>query len=451
MNTTLSRKVGKKRKPAYYTAKFGHKKVHVYRRTTPSGNWAFMVADTSEVDDKGKIKRLFRCYSDEVVAKQAADTLAERLGKRESTAMRLSESKAMEHVNSEARLKPFNVTVDAATSCVAECLKTVPDLATIHAAIRFFAARNKQVVKKAVADAVTEFRTLKAARGASERYKEDLKSRLDKFAEDCKKDVANVGTADVQAWLDSRKASDGKPLAPQSYTNFRRVLSTFFGFCVTRGYCVDNAADGVERLKVNGGEIEVFTPSEISRLLTAASPDFLPSLAIGAFAGLRSAEIERLNWQNVNLAEKIITVGAATAKTASRRLVPISDNLAAWLADYAKREGKVWPGTYDMFYKAQEATAAATEIQADPEKGIKAMKPVHWKANALRHSFISYRLAEIQNAAQVALEAGNSAQMVFKHYRQIVKAADAQRWFDVRPAEAPSNVLPMSAAATVKA
>jgi hypothetical protein len=38
----------------------------------------------------------------------------------------------------------------------------------------------------------------------------------------------------------------------------------------------------------------IFTPSEIGKLLAVASPAFLPCLAIGAFAGLRSAEIERL-------------------------------------------------------------------------------------------------------------------------------------------------------------
>jgi hypothetical protein len=37
-----------------------------------------------------------------------------------------------------------------------------------------------------------------------------------------------------------------------------------------------------------------------------------------------------------------------------------------------------------------------------------------------RHSFCSCRLACIKNAEQVALEAGNSPQMIFQHYRQLV-------------------------------
>ena len=57
-----------------------------------------------------------------------------------------------------------------------------------------------------------------------------------------------------------------------------------------------------------------------------------------------------------------------------------------------------------------------------------------WKHNALRHSFISYRVAQIQNVAQVALEAGNSPRMVFSNYRELVRPKDAEAWFGLKPA-----------------
>jgi hypothetical protein len=44
---------------------------------------------------------------------------------------------------------------------------------------------------------------------------------------------------------------------------------------------------------------------------------------------------------------------------------------------------------------------------------------VEWKHNALRHSFCSYRLADVKSAAEVALVAGNSPQMIFQHYREL--------------------------------
>jgi len=110
--------------------------------------------------------------------------------------------------------------------------------------------------------------------------------------------------------------------------------------------------------------------------------------------------------------------------------VPIQPNLAAWLADYAKQSGLIWKGNENDLQDARAATVKAS--------GVK------WKDNGCRHSFISYRLAEIQNAAQVALEAGNSPNVVFKHYRELVKPADAVKWFAVSP-EQPANVTSLAA------
>ena len=54
-----------------------------------------------------------------------------------------------------------------------------------------------------------------------------------------------------------------------------------------------------------------------------------------------------------------------------------------------------------------------------------------WKRNALRHSFISYRVAAIQNVAQVALEAGNSPRVIFSNYREVVTPKQAKEWFEI--------------------
>jgi len=54
-------------------------------------------------------------------------------------------------------------------------------------------------------------------------------------------------------------------------------------------------------------------------------------LALGAFTGMRSSEILRLDWLDLNFERRFITVAPEKAKTASRRLVPILSNLMAWL------------------------------------------------------------------------------------------------------------------------
>jgi hypothetical protein len=42
-------------------------------------------------------------------------------------------------------------------------------------------------------------------------------------------------------------------------------------------------------------------------------------------------------------------------------------------------------------------------------------------------------VAQFQNVAQVALEAGNSPGIIFKHYRELVPEKEAKAWFDIRP------------------
>jgi len=53
----------------------------------------------------------------------------------------------------------------------------------------------------------------------------------------------------------------------------------------------------------------------------------------------------------------------------------------------------------------------------------------------LRHSFISYRIASVKSADQVALEAGNSPSIIFKHYRELTTENEAEKWFGILPKE----------------
>jgi integrase len=398
---------------------FGRVTVPVYRRSTGSGNFGFMVANYADG------KRRFDSYATEAEALEAAETLAKRLSQRDVLAASMTREQAVDYTSATQGLAPFNVSLPAMAATVTECLKLVGDLPNMTAACKFYAARHKQTTKKPVAEVVAELLAVKESRGASPRYLDDLRSRFNRVAGAFRKDACNVTTADIQAWLDAQKFS------PQGYSDYRNRLHLLFNFAVARAYAIDNPVAGVEKVKARGGDVAIFTPSEIAKLLAAASPEFLPSLAIGAFAGLRSAEIERLAWADVDLVGRHITIGAKKAKTASRRVVPIHENLAAWLAPYAGRQGMIWPGThFDFYHEGQQETAKAA--------GVK------WKSNALRHSYASYRFAQTGDAGRVAGELGNSAPVVHAHYRELVKPADAERWFNVKP-EAPANVVALAA------
>ena len=142
----------------------------------------------------------------------------------------MTKDQCIEFANAAQAVKPFNISVTTACAAVGECLlKVVGDLSNLHAAVKFYAARHKETIKKSVPDVVVELLKIKEARGASDRYITDLKRRLQKrFAGDCTKDACAVTTAEVQEWLDALK------LSSQSYANYRTVLHTLFEFAVAR-------------------------------------------------------------------------------------------------------------------------------------------------------------------------------------------------------------------------
>jgi integrase len=113
---------------------------------------------------------------------------------------------------------------------------------------------------------------------------------------------------------------------------------------------------------------------------------------IDAFAGLRHAEICRLDWSEVKLDRNFIEVTALKSKTASRRLVTIQPNLNAWLAPFARPKGKVEPPNSRKLREAAQRRAGIGK----------------WPTNALRHSFASYHLAKFQDAPALALQMGHT-------------------------------------------
>jgi integrase len=102
--------------------------------------------------------------------------------------------------------------------------------------------------------------------------------------------------------------------------------------------------------------------------------------SIGLFAGPRREEIARLDWKEVDLDRGFVEVHAAKAKTARRRLVPISDNLREWIAPHRQLSGPVPPKKH-MTYRRRFAEA------------LKAAGISHWPSNGLRHTFASCQLA----------------------------------------------------------
>jgi integrase len=330
-----------------------------------------------------------------------------------AAAMSISDALRTEAVKCSQMLQPFGQTIADATRFYIDHLTAI--------------ARSRTV-----AHAVKEFQSACKADGDSVRYLRDLKYRLGRFSEDFgSRHVAEITTTDIDEWL--RQLN----LGPVSRNTFRRRLVTLFKFAKTRGWCRTIPAADTARVREVSEEVGILTPKELSGLLRVSSTDTIPYWTIGAFAGLRAAEIERLEWSDVNLDRRYVRVRAKNAKSASRRLVDIQPNLLKWLRPYQGRTGKVVPE--NLRVKLLEDRKRATEAGSLTRK---------WPSNALRHSFASYYLARFDNAGKLALQLGHVGQdLIFRHYREVVTRADAKRYWNIVPETKSAKVLPFQKAA----
>jgi integrase len=262
-----------------------------------------------------------------------------------------------------------------------------------------------------------------------------LEHYLNAFATDMNVEVSEVTPGIVSRYLTSMTASE------RTKKNCRDVLGFFGRWCVLHGYLErgTDLVEGVQKYSMKPGEIHIFTPVEISKLIEHADNRLLPYIVIGAFAGLRGAEIQRLDWSEIDLVDGFIEVTAEKAKTDTRRLVPIKGNLKSWLLPRAKKSGPVcaFGNVVNQLMKLVTATNKAMPKDTPNKDKMK------WKKNALRHSYISYRVAECADVARVADESGNSPAIIKANYLKRVKPDRAAEYFAIMPASAlaPSKVV----------
>ena len=263
-----------------------------------------------------------------------------------------------------------------------------------------------------VTETVAEFLRAKARAGRSDRYLRALRVSLLSFASGrAQTPLAAVTVSVLESWLNRRHWS------LRTQRGYLSDVRTMFNFAVRRGLAKSNPAAAVELPEAEQAPVAIHSPAEVRRVLEFARRydlNLCRCLAVRYFAGLRSAEADRL--RETDFRPGHVEVTAAKAKTRRRRLVTIQPALAAWLAlggtlDFGDRSNR-WRWFNTALAKAES---------------------IAWPHNVTRHSFVSYHLAAFQNAGKTALEAGHTEQMTFAHYREIVTPEAAAEFWAIRP------------------
>jgi integrase len=383
-------------------------------------------------------RRTFKTYSE---AKEHAERLARELARGEQSTA-LSTREATDALAIRAVLDGFyrdtgrRVTALEALKGYVDALRKLREH-TLEAAVAGFLASAASIRRKDLGEAVAEFLQARepltrSANGErpqlSGKYAYNLEIQLRRFA------GTFPGTAVCDLTKDHLDAFLGAldDFTAKTRNHHRAAVRHFLQWCVRKDYLAPThrlgEADGLRPEKANRADAACYTAQEFRRLLEAAEDPLRVMIALGGLAGLRTAELLRLDWADVWRVPGHIEITSGKAKTRQRRLVEICPALAAWLEPFR------------TFTAGKLCTLHEITFQQHVRELCERIK-LPRKANGLRHSFCTYHFALHANENLTAQQAGNSPNMIHAHYRGLATKKEAEAWFAVRPAPAANNIV----------
>jgi integrase len=385
----------------------GHAVVKIYRVK----NRDALAYCVSYIAPTGRKRRNFAQLD---LARREAANVAQHLADGDMEALKLTGQERQIYVEAERAIVGTGLPLHSVAHEFARAFDILGGAHIVEAARYYKKHVDVDLPQMSAAEAVETFRATKEAEGMSKKYLEDIRTLLGHFAKHFQCPLSSIQPDDLRQYLNAMK------IGLVAKGNRRRMLIVLFNFAKAQGWLRPNeetAADSLGTYKVRRRDVVIYTPEEISRLLNAADADFVPYIALLAFGGVRREELHKgLRWESINFDRGDIIVPAAIAKTNRKRKIPMHENLLAWLAPYRMKSGPI----FDI------------APQGRIEKVVKA-SGIKWKRNALRHSFGSYRMEQTKNEGQVALEMGNSPQIVKDHYFEIVDERAAKAYWSIKP------------------
>jgi integrase/recombinase XerD len=221
-----------------------------------------------------------------------------------------------------------------------------------------------------------------------------------------------------------------------------RHLRAFFNYGIKKGYLQENPVARLEFVEVERKEVEIVPPAKVARMLAHAlrhDLELLPFLVLGFFAGIRPEELRLLQWDDVDLAEKAITIRPEVSKTRRRRFPELSDNAVQWLKVYQFRGGKT---EGPIVHLAEDALYEHRRLNRE------AAKVTHWPNSGMRHTFCSCWLAVNKDVNRLVLLSGHdSPDTMWRHYHRGITEAEAKQFWSIVPRRRTGKIIQFKAAA----
>jgi integrase len=293
---------------------------------------------------------------------------------------------------------------------------------TLRAAVDFTLEHGKSPPALPLQSLAAQCLRAKEAKGCRPRSLRKFRTTIDRFLIG-RRDlpVSEIASADVHEFI----TCNG--WRPATARNVLIDLRTLFAWGVRNRLCRDNPALAVELPRPEDAPPGILTPAQSAALILRcqeAEPTLLATITLCLFAGVRPDEARRLSWENIG--PEFVNVEAHKAKTRRRRLVTITPHLRAWLDVARAADSELPVANYpNKFNRVRQLAGLFKE----------------WPHDAMRHSFASYHLAKHRNENLTAQEMGNSPQMIYSHYRELVRPADAEAFFGIMPGDVAAPVV----------
>ena len=312
----------------------------------------------------------------------------------------------------------------------------------LHEAVQLWLnVASKKVQAILVKDVVEEM--LKAKNNddfVGQKQKTNLRLRWGKFCQSFgDRVISTIKAKEIDTFLANPE------WAPRTKAHYRQAVLMLFDYAKRKEYLDpdrDHQADKTEVIRVQESKLESWSVGEMRALLQNATPKTLPWIVLGAFAGVRSAEIERMDWEDIDWNANLILVhskrvGRGKIRAHNDRTIPMTENLKSWLSPFRTCSGNILHslGVKNIYEDLDNITKRIRQNNTDFE----------WKPNANRHSFATYYLALTGDASQTALACGHNPSMLLRRYKTItvngrtVTREMAKEYFSLAPGSVQSK------------
>lgn len=168
---------------------------------------------------------------------------------------------------------------------------------------------------------------------------------------------------------------------------------------------------------------DILGAGEMRELLKAEMSDSMrAAILLGGFAGLRSIEVQRMDWEDIDVKAGQIWVRPEVSKQhhgMMDRIVDMTEPLIRRKSLFTGKTGRIVPGSARAHYEERRRLAEKLGWDGFPE-------------NSLRHSFATYHLARCKSAPQTAFQMGHSSPaMVQRVYAVPAAKADEKAWWRI--------------------